>query len=481
MATAKTVRFVSLTVTGSDSGVGGVVLVTVDSLRADAVGENTPTLDALGRDGTDFRQAYAHGNWTPFSFPSVLGSDEVFADGDRVGPSTAPTLAERLQAAGVRTAGFNAANGFLTRHWGYDRGFDEFDPMTGGARTPVGRFLDAHPTVRGWMEFVGWPLRAVADRLRGRTDGVAVDTAKRGAVERRARSFLRDVGDDRFFCWVHLMDTHTPYVPAPRHLREVGAGRSETFSLLRGHLRAGLGRGVDDETLAALRTAYEAAARGVDETLERLLETLSATGRRADTLVVVAGDHGEEFLEHGHLAHYPKVYDELAHVPLVVDHPEGDGRTVETPVGLSDVPATVCDALGLSTAGLAGDSLTPVAVDGAAPNADPVTTLAVRGERVTEQPIPRRLADGDPVVAARTDRWTYVRNTAAGEEELYDRETDPTEQDDRAADPPADAPVERLRRAASGRLDRLERGDSEPTRDDGDDDLQRRLEALGYA
>ncbi|MFB6126865.1 MAG: sulfatase [Halolamina sp.] len=470
--------------TGSDSGVGGVLLITVDSLRADAVGGNTPALDGLKERGTDFRQAYAHGNWTPFSFPSVLGSDEVFADGDRVGPSTAPTLAERLQAAGVRTGGFNAANGFLTRHWGYDRGFDEFDPMTGGARTPVGRFLDAHPTVRGWLEFAGWPLRAVADRVQGRTDGVAVDTSKRGAVERRARSFLQGADDERFFCWVHLMDTHTPYVPAPRHLREVGAGRSEAFSLLRGHLRAGLGREVDDDTLAALRTAYEAAARGVDETVERLLETLSATGRREDTLVVVAGDHGEEFLEHGHLAHYPKVYDELAHVPLVVDHPEGDGRTVETPVGLSAVPATVCDALGLPTEGLAGDSVAPVAVDDATPSDEPVTTLAVRGESVTEQPIPRRLTDGNPVVAARTDRWTFVRNAAADEEELYDRAADPTEQDDRAADPPGDAPLTDLRRAASRRLDRLESEEStDGDRDDGDvdGDLQRRLEALGYA
>ena len=121
----------------TDSPVSNAILVTVDSLRTDAIepygGEyDTPTFSALAERGTVFENAFAHGNWTPMSFPSILASRPVFADTGRIGVDGVTTLAERLQAAGVATGGFNAANGFLTEHWGYDAGFDSFDAFVGG-------------------------------------------------------------------------------------------------------------------------------------------------------------------------------------------------------------------------------------------------------------------------------------------------------------------------------------------------------------
>src|SRR6056297_468293 len=114
--------------------VSNVVLLTVDSLRADAISpyddeSHTPVLDELADRGTVFERAFATGNWTPFSFPSILASRPVFADSGSVGVDAAPTLAETLSAAGISTGGFNAANGFLTDHWGYDEGFDTFEPF----------------------------------------------------------------------------------------------------------------------------------------------------------------------------------------------------------------------------------------------------------------------------------------------------------------------------------------------------------------
>ncbi|MFB6118498.1 sulfatase [Halosegnis sp.] len=447
----------------------GVVLVTVDSLRADVL-DVMPNLRSLGDSGSRFERAFATGNWTPFSFPSLLGADPVFTTDGALGPSDRPTLAETLADAGIQTAGFNAANGFLTPHWGYDRGFDRFEAFTDGSG-----WLDAHPTVHGWLQFAGWPLRRARDRLAGDADAHAVDTSRLLAVEDRATDFLETV-DGRFFLWIHLMDTHTPYVPAPRYLRAVTDGAIGPVGMLRAHVRTGLGRTVSGPTLDRLRALYDAAALQVDDALGRLLGTLEATGLREETAVVVAGDHGEEFAEHGHLAHYPKLYDELVRVPLVIDHPDGDAHEVATPVGLDAVPATIADALGVP-ADFDGRSALPTVVDGERPPADPVVSVALRGETVTQQPIPRTLDDGDLLVSARSARWTYVRNTADGSHELYDRRADPGEQTNIWTEARGEPAVGRLREAVDAHLDRIV---TDTESEELPDEVAQRLETLGY-
>jgi arylsulfatase A-like enzyme len=451
--------------------VAGTLLVTVDSLRADARSRaETPTLDRLAQRGTEFEQAYAHGNWTPFSFPSILGGSHVFEDDGAIGVAS-PTLAERLAASGVQTAGFNAANGFLTTHWDYDGGFDEYDAFT-DTNSWFGRKLAAHPTIQGWLQVGASPFRRRDD------DRERVDASRMLDVEDRAVQFLDErAGDDEpFFLWLHYMDTHTPYVPAPRHLKATTERRGAMLGMLSAHLRVGLGSGVSESTAAELRTLYDATVRQVDGSIGRVLDALG--DRRDDTMVVVAGDHGEEFLEHGHLAHYPKLYDELAHVPLVVDDPHGNGEDVSTAVGLSDVPATILDAMGASTADFAGRSLLGAVRADEAIERGPVTSLAVRGDSVTQQPIPRRLADGRPIVSARDDRWTYIFDPERDDHELYDRDADPGEQAD--VYPDGRAPLAALEAAAHDRLDALGGGGGDGDESDAPDDIERQLAALGY-
>jgi len=462
-----------------------VVLVTVDSLRADALGATgaetpTPEFDRLADEGTLFENAFAHGNWTPFSFPGIMSSRPVFAESDGPGLPETPTLAERLSEAGYRTGGFNAANGFVTNVWGYDRGFDDFESFVPEPTTRYGRYLAAHPTVQGWVQLATSPFRRAASKLRGGTDEKPfTDTSRMLDVERHATAFLED-GDEPFFLWVHYMDTHTPYMPAPRYLREVSGGRLATHRLVRAHARTGLGWEVDDATLADLRTLYEATVRQVDDSLGRLRAALDEAGVADETSLVVAGDHGEEFMEHGHLAHYPKLYDELIRVPLLVSGPGVEDATVEQPVGLDSVAPTVCALAGVDPADAwDGES---VAVAGTVTDQSPVVSVTVRGESVTSQPIPRRLDDGDLWASARTADWTLIENTATGERELYDRREDPDQGADLAGTDAADpAVVERLAAAIDDYVAAL---GAEAGTDDGrtevEGGLEQRLEALGY-
>ncbi|MFB6070768.1 MAG: sulfatase [Halanaeroarchaeum sp.] len=465
--------------------VDGVLLITVDSLRADAIGDSgaiAPTVESLAETGTRFENAFATGNWTPFSFPSILGSRPVFTDGPSIGVGTGTTLAERAAEYGVETAGFNAANGFLTSHWGYDRGFDEFETFTESDGSLYGRYLAAHPTVQGWLQLATSPIRRLAGRVRGDDRPQFLDVSRLIDVEERALEFIDSV-EGPFFLWVHYMDTHTPYVPAPRHLREVTNDPTSTLTMIRSHVRAGLGLGVTDSALADLRDLYDATVHQVDASVGRLLDRLDSAGLRDDTAIVFAGDHGEEFMDHGHLAHYPKLYDELIHVPLIVDHPAGDPGTVPAATSLEAIPPTILETLGVpDLEGFEGRSLLPAITGGAEPEGDPAVSVAVRGEKITQQPIPKHLDEGELLVSARSDRWTYVHRTGGAGHELYDRDRDPAEQTNRWPDAASKPGVEELRSAAIDRVERIEatRSGEEDAVEAAPDEVERQLEALGY-
>jgi arylsulfatase A-like enzyme len=477
----------------ADSDISNVVLVTVDSLRADAVGaydddRHTPVLDGLADRGTTFEHAFANGNWTPFSFPSIMASRPVFADTGRIGVDGTATLAETLDDDGFSTAGFNAANGFLTSHWGYDDGFDEFESFVASLGSGIySKYLATHPTVEAWLQFATSPIRRFGSWLRGGTDDRPfLDTSRMFDVEHAATEYIEGTSEP-FFLWIHYMDAHTPYVPAPRYIREVSDARLGTHRMIHAHTRTGLGWKVGERTLSDLRTLYQAAVRQVDASVGRVLDSLEAAGVDDETAVVVAGDHGEEFQEHGHLAHYPKLYDELINVPLIVDVPAGDGGRVGGQVGLDAIPPTVTDLLGVDAPDAwRGSSLAPSVLEGESPADDPVVSVTVRGEEVTSQPIPRSLDDGDLSVSVRDRDWTYIENTETGEAELYYRPDDPTQQDDLTADPSPEGrdvieAYEPIVGAHADLLRTVSDVEGEGAADEGvDEDLEHRLEALGY-
>ncbi|MGM0399290.1 MAG: sulfatase [Halobacteriota archaeon] len=469
----------------STAPVDGVLLITVDSLRADAIGgenSHSPNIDALAESGTNVENAFASGNWTPFSFPSILGSKPVFAEGPDIGVAADSTLAEVFDEHGAETAGYNAANGFLTSHWGYDRGFDSFETFTESNGSLYGRYLAAHPTVQGWMQLLSSPFRRALGRLKGDDRPQFLDASRLIDVETRATSFLEST-DGPFFLWVHYMDTHTPYVPAPRHLREVTNNKTSTLRMLRAHLRTGLGLEVNDGTLADLRSLYDATVHQVDASVGRLLDKLDAEGLRDETCVVVAGDHGEEFMDHGHLAHYPKLYDELTHVPLIIDHPKMDASDISAPTSLDTLPPTLLDAAGLPTEGFDGESILSTMRDDESTHVEPPVSVAVRGDSVTQQPIPKRLDEGDLLVSARSEEWTYIHHTDGESHELYDRIVDTDEQENLWPDSRDEPGVAVLREAALDHVNRLEDGatsGNQPDAGETPDGVQKRLKALGY-
>jgi arylsulfatase A-like enzyme/cytochrome c-type biogenesis protein CcmH/NrfG len=290
-----------------------VLLVTIDTLRADHVGcygdagAATPTLDALARRGARFETAVAHVPLTAPSHASILTGHTppvhgLHNNGGFVLAPAVRTAAQDFHDAGYHTAAF--VSGFpLDRRFGFDRGFELYeDHLPRGndpRRTPyVERFADATTDVA---------LRWLSS---------AVDSSK----------------PTPWFLWVHYYDPHAPYEPP--------ADLAERFKSM----------------------PYDGEIAFVDRELARVLKAIQDHGALDNTLVLVTADHGESLGEHGEGTHGVFIYDATLRVPWIMAGPQIAAGRVSTTVARSiDVLPTLLDYAGLSASGLEGRSMRPAA------------------------------------------------------------------------------------------------------------------------
>ena len=267
---------------------GPIVLITIDALRADAVSALggppglTPALDALAAEADWAGRAIAPSSWTVPSMASLMTGLQPWRHGNWHGGRTvlAPeltTLAEALKGGGYATAAFRS-NHWLQKQFGYDQGFETFRYLREGKR---------------------------AERHLAALDG----------------------GPD--FVWVHVLPPHAPYVRRDHLLARLPAAPPDLPAKVRPlDLEPYYDPAVDlpPEVGDRFHAMYHLNAAWADELLGRLLAALRASGHWDEAIVVVTSDHGEEFGEHGQIAHGGNLGRALVEVPLVVKLPKGFGR-----------------------------------------------------------------------------------------------------------------------------------------------------------
>lgn len=406
------------------------VLVTVDSLRADHVGhlghsrDTTPTVDRLADRGATFSNAFAHACSTRPSFPSILTSvyARMYGGYERVSDEQT-VIAEPFNNAGYETAGFHS-NLYLSADFGYNRGFDRFFDSkveeNPSSTQRVKSFVKSSLNEEGILFQTLSNLVQTAERQVGVDLGLAyvpADDLTDMAVE-----WIREREDGDNFLWVHYMDVHHPYVPPAEHqqqFREKPIGERRAIKLRRKLIERP--DAVTDNELSELLDLYDAEIRYTDAQIDRLLSAVDDSWDRSETLVAVTADHGEEFYDHGGVSHSATFYDEVLHVPMVVDGPRIEGQYDDL-VGLLDVAPTLVEYADLSIPdSYRGHSLCSLFEDG----------TWERTEVVGDW---EDLDTGEVRLAVRTHDWKYIERDARPE--LYDLNADPDEQDNVVDDHP---------------------------------------------
>lgn len=263
-----------------------VLLVTIDTLRADRVGcygdtgAHTPNLDRVAREGIEFDHAVTPIPVTCPSHSTILTGyyplhHTVRNNGRYVLPPGAVTLAGRFHDAGYRTGAFVSAF-VLNRQFGLSQGFEAYD--------------DSLFNERAGSETV-----------------------------RRALRWLSRRDPRPFFLWVHLYEPHTPWTPPMPY------------------------------AALPLRSGYEREIAAADGAFGALLDRLRAGNELDRTLVVVLADHGEGLNDHGELEHGVFLYQETTRIPLLMRLPGGReaGRHVGALVSTVDLAPTVCEIAGV--------------------------------------------------------------------------------------------------------------------------------------
>jgi arylsulfatase A-like enzyme len=376
-----------------------VVLVSIDTLRADHVGcygynrDTTPNMDRLARKGHRFERAYApmpttfpsHAAMFTSLYPTQLG---VRRNGDHL-PNQAMTLTQILRSRGYETAAFVSSTAMNGRY-GLSRGFDRYDDTGKGLKR------------RG-------------------EDTVAAALTWLGQKRNRA-----------FFLFVHLVDPHTPY-HAPGAFRGRFDAPDQAMPPAYGF--------VPDpsiftpEKISACIRAYDAEIAHADHALGTLVGDLEKRGLADSTITIVVADHGEamdDLLKRFGFAfdHGKFLYEHQIRVPLIVSLPPRVTTSVEVvhemPVSLLDLMPTVLDMVGLEApARVAGRSLLPLMRGQTMP---PVVLYAER--RSFEKPPKRFLAGRGSAVLD----WPWHLLTSDGmKPELFDLSSDPQETTDEIA------------------------------------------------
>jgi len=196
-----------------------------------------------------------------------------------------------------------------------------------------------------------------------------------------------------------------------------------------------------------VRDAYDDCVAYVDLQLGRFFDSLDRAGLLANTLVIITADHGEHLGEHELYGHASSLYDPEIHVPLLVLLPGGAqaGRSIAAPVSLRDLAATVADLTGLGGSAFPGRSLARFWAPGESPEPTLEHSLSEVDGPVNCTPNQGRSpVFSGPLHAIAAGNEVYIRN-CAGNEELFDVDSDPTQSRNLAALPQSQPSLDRFR------------------------------------
>jgi len=316
-----------------------VLFIVLDTVRAQNLSvyghhrSTTPALEKLAKRSVVFDQAISTAPWTHTSHVSMFtGRYPHETSADWLGPldDTWPTVAEVLSQQGYRTAGFVGNMGRCGHVYGIDRGFVHFEDY------PV--------SVRMILESA--QLARTAAAYVRKYFGIEQTLIRKSAatVNQNFLDWLPDQDQEQrpFFVFLNYFDAHDPYVTQPPYDTIFGEHKVKSLPSL-------WQTDYNQDELETLLQAYDASIAYADQQMALLFESLKSRGLLDNTLIIIVGDHGEEFYEHGMMGHGNNLYRTSLHVPLMISLPSSDlsARVTNQPVSLVELASTIMDLVGV--------------------------------------------------------------------------------------------------------------------------------------
>jgi len=435
-----------------------VIIIALDTVRADRFSllsaherdrDLTPNMrELVAERGTVFSRAISQAPWTLPAFASIytgLYPAEHGADQRWLSlPASQLTLAEILREVGYRTIGV-VSGPYVSKGPGMDQGYEFFDES-----------------------------QAVGHR-----------TISSAEVTDRAIRFLGAHRDEPFFMFTHYFDPHWVYREhdgrsfADGYRGELrGPSQNLTQNEFYDHIRAIWpqhgGLSLDPDELQFLRDLYDGEIAFTDAEIGRLLRYIREAGLDESSLIVVVGDHGDEFLERGNLWHGKTVYQELVHVPLALVHPASRTRSLITqPVETRALFTTILEFLGV-----------PAPRDPRLPSALPPVGTVEEGPvrsathvRISPTAMFSRPADVW-WTCIQDDRWKLMKEHRRNRALLYDLKSDPGETQSCAESNPQER--QRLQQKLDEIDSRVRAEAPSSAMPEVDPAMRRQLRTLGY-
>jgi len=373
------------------------LFILIDDLRYDHLScygyyrKTSPHIDSLAAQGTLFQQAITSSSHTSTSMSSIFTSLFPLAHGARASSQMVyglspkqHTLATILADNGYLTSAFVANNPYV-KLTGLDRGFETYYDGNIFSKIPA------------YSLFYGRIVRKFLIR------DVRAENLNRQAINWLSRNYKHP-----FFLYIHYMDVHFPRLPYKKYIHLLEEEAKLDISRFKGFP---FEKKEDIEKLYSIISRYDGNIRYVDEYIGKLLDYLKTLHISQNTLIVLAVDHGEEFLEHKTLGHGAHLYDELIRVPLILYMP---GKTdqhsiVSQQVRTVDIMPTILELLNITIPfPTQGKNLLPL-IEGA----------------IAEDV---RYAFGGQGGFVRTPKWKLIYNRDTESYGLFNLQADPEEQ-----------------------------------------------------
>lgn len=325
-----------------------VILVSLDTVRADHMTmygygrDTTPLLaDWARREAVTFDHAVTQDAWTLPAHGTMLTGlypKQHRLSPERSLPESVETLAEALRGRGYQTGGFTGVIWWLDSRYGFAQGFDEYETPR-----PYRHGFEVNKAAGGWLD-----ARA-ANRLFLFVHNY--DAHSKASIKGYTLPYQSELPEYAVFS--------KEFNPAPTFARE-GVATPAASELLLAAMKGAIT--FTEEERAYIVALYDDSLRCVDAAVSAFFEDLKRRDLYDSALIIVTGDHGEAFGEHGNYMH-EDAYEGCARVPLMVKFPWGRfaGERFAPTVEHADIVPTVCEVTGATLPGMVeGQSLLAV-------------------------------------------------------------------------------------------------------------------------